>query len=70
MGLLAGAGPHDRAVEQGVRWLVDGQDAAGTWAQALWTGTGFPKVFYLNYHLYRHTFPLMALAQYRAARGG
>jgi squalene-hopene/tetraprenyl-beta-curcumene cyclase len=67
MGLLAGAGPHDRAVEQGVRWLVDGQDAAGTWAQALWTGTGFPKVFYLNYHLYRHTFPLMALAQYRAA---
>jgi squalene-hopene/tetraprenyl-beta-curcumene cyclase len=67
MGLLAGAGPRDRAVEGGVRWLVDRQDAAGTWEQALWTGTGFPKVFYLNYHLYRHTFPLMALAQYGAA---
>jgi squalene cyclase len=25
-------------------------------------------VFYLNYHYYRHYFPLMALAQYRAAR--
>jgi squalene-hopene/tetraprenyl-beta-curcumene cyclase len=68
MGLLAGgADPHDHAVERGVRYLVGGQDAAGTWEQALWTGTGFPKVFYLDYHLYRHTFPLMALAQYRAA---
>ena len=36
----------------------------GTWAQEVWTGTGFPKVFYLNYHYYRHYFPLMALAQY------
>ena len=40
------------------------QDADGTWAQEPWTGTGFPKVFYLNYHYYRHYFPLMALAQY------
>ena len=70
MGLLAGDGAHDRAVERGIHWLLERQDAAGTWEQALWTGTGFPKVFYLNYHLYRHTFPLMALAQYRAARGG
>jgi squalene-hopene/tetraprenyl-beta-curcumene cyclase len=68
MGLLAGDGAHDRAVERGIHWLLERQDAAGTWEQALWTGTGFPKVFYLNYHLYRHTFPLMALAQYRAAR--
>jgi squalene-hopene/tetraprenyl-beta-curcumene cyclase len=71
MGLLAGAEPHERAVERGVRYLVEHQlkDGAheGTWAQELWTGTGFPKVFYLDYHLYRHTFPLMALAQYRAA---
>ncbi len=44
-------------------------DAAGTWAQQPWTGTGFPEVFYLNYHFYRHYFPLMALAQYRAAVG-
>ena len=43
------------------------QDADGTWAQDAWTGTGFPRVFYLNYHLYRHYFPLMALAQYRRA---
>jgi squalene-hopene/tetraprenyl-beta-curcumene cyclase len=70
MGLLAGGGPHDRAVERGVRYLLERQDGEGTWEQAQWTGTGFPQVFYLNYHLYRHTFPLMALAQYRAALGG
>jgi squalene-hopene/tetraprenyl-beta-curcumene cyclase len=69
MGLLAGVGARDRAVERGVRWLVERQDDAGTWEQAPWTGTGFPKVFYLNYHLYRHTFPLMALGQYRTALG-
>ena len=26
------------------------------------TGTGFPGDFYINYHLYRHVFPTLALA--------
>jgi squalene-hopene/tetraprenyl-beta-curcumene cyclase len=69
MGLLAAAGPEDDAVQRGVRHLVEHQDAQGTWAEEPWTGTGFPRVFYLRYHLYRHTFPLMALGQYRAALG-
>jgi squalene-hopene/tetraprenyl-beta-curcumene cyclase len=68
MGLLAGGLADDPAVRRGVRWLLDKQDQAGTWAQESWTGTGFPKVFYLNYHYYRHYFPLMALAQYATAR--
>jgi squalene-hopene/tetraprenyl-beta-curcumene cyclase len=68
MGLLAASDVNGQAVRRGVRYLLDHQDAAGTWEQALWTGTGFPKVFYLNYHFYRHYFPLMALGQYRAAR--
>jgi squalene-hopene/tetraprenyl-beta-curcumene cyclase len=69
MGLLAASGPDDPAVERGVRHLLERQDGDGTWAEEPWTGTGFPRVFYLRYHLYRHTFPLMALGQYRAARG-
>ncbi|HVR63925.1 MAG TPA: squalene--hopene cyclase [Polyangia bacterium] len=72
MGLLAGGGPAivDTApVRRGVRWLLERQDGDGTWEQAAWTGTGFPKVFYLNYHYYRHYFPLMALGQYARARG-
>ena len=39
---------------------------AGT--EELATGTGFPKVFYLNYHLYRIYFPLLALAAFLKAR--
>ena len=40
-------------------------EPAGAWREKWFTGTGFPKVFYLRYHLYRHYFPLMALARYR-----
>jgi squalene-hopene/tetraprenyl-beta-curcumene cyclase len=67
MGLMAGGENESPAVRRGVRWLLDHQDGEGTWVQDLWTGTGFPKVFYLNYAYYRHYFPLMALAQYAHA---
>ncbi|CAN5820605.1 hypothetical protein BH11PLA1_BH11PLA1_00100 [soil metagenome] len=47
------------------RWPRDPvTDLAGAWAEHEFTGTGFPKVFYLRYHLYRHSFPLKALARY------
>ncbi|MBJ7608621.1 MAG: squalene--hopene cyclase [Candidatus Dormibacteraeota bacterium] len=59
--LQAGAGPHHRACAAGVGYLMDRQ-VDGTWAEAEHTGTGFPGDFYINYHLYRHVFPLMALA--------
>lgn len=39
-------------------------EPAGSWREEWFTGTGFPKVFYLRYHLYRHYFPVMALARY------
>ncbi len=45
---------------------ADGPDA-GTWREEEFTGTGFPRHFYLRYHLYRHYFPLMALGRFRAA---
>ena len=64
MGLIsAGEGDSD-SVRRGVRYLVETQQADGTWDEAQWTGTGFPKVFYLKYHLYRISFPLMALSRY------
>jgi squalene-hopene/tetraprenyl-beta-curcumene cyclase len=66
LGLLAADGPHGRAVERGVDWLVRRQGTDDTWQERLFTGTGFPRHFYLRYHLYRHYFPLMALGQYRA----
>jgi squalene-hopene/tetraprenyl-beta-curcumene cyclase len=51
-----------------VQFLLDTQTADGTWEEEHWTGTGFPRVFYLKYHYYRHYFPMMALAQYRTFR--
>ena len=50
--------------------LVDPvRDLAGGWSEHFFTGTGFPKVFYLRYHLYRHSFPLKAIARYAARLG-
>jgi len=53
------------AVRRGVDYLLDRQRDDGTWFDQIWTATGFPKVFYLRYHLYATYFPLWALAAYR-----
>jgi squalene-hopene/tetraprenyl-beta-curcumene cyclase len=62
----AGAGQETDAVERGIQWLVDHQRDDGTWDEPQYTGTGFPRDFYLNYHLYRLVFPVMALGRYVA----
>lgn len=64
MGLMA-AGDRSDAVRNGISWLVDRQNSSGGWDEGPFTGTGFPKVFYLKYHYYRIYFPLMALARAR-----
>ncbi len=66
MALMA-AGDFDESVERGVRCLIDTQRADGTWDEGEWTGTGFPKVFYLEYTMYRNYFPLQALGTYQRA---
>jgi squalene-hopene/tetraprenyl-beta-curcumene cyclase len=63
MGLMAALGA-DRDAGRAVQWLIDHQGADGNWEEHFYTGTGFPKVFYLKYHLYRLYFPLTALARY------
>jgi squalene-hopene/tetraprenyl-beta-curcumene cyclase len=55
--------PRARALERGVDWLVATQRADGTWDEPQYTGTGFPSDYYINYHLYRLTFPIMALGR-------
>jgi len=70
IGLLAAVGPDDPAVARAVAWLVSHQNEDGTWDEAEFTGTGFPQVFYLKYHLYRNSFPLYALARYDNLRKG
>ena len=67
LGLIESGQVHSPAVRSGIRFLVERQQADGTWAEEEYTGTGFPKHFYINYHLYRNYFPQMALARYRSA---
>jgi squalene-hopene/tetraprenyl-beta-curcumene cyclase len=77
-------GPNDPDLWRALRWLAKTQltaadsidpklnpdgDPPGSWVETEFTGTGFPKVFYLRYHLYRLYFPLMAIGRALAAHG-
>ncbi len=64
MGLIASGDTTSSSVRNGVDYLARTQAADGSWAEELATGTGFPKVFYLNYHYYRLYFPVIALASF------
>lgn len=70
IGLLASAGPDDPASARAASWLVAHQNEDGSWDESEFTGTGFPCVFYLKYHLYRNSFPLYALARYDNLKKG
>jgi squalene-hopene/tetraprenyl-beta-curcumene cyclase len=75
LGLLAAGDTRSDSVAKGIRWLVDRQHEDGSWdelvpgrnGESYYTGTGFPRVFYLGYHLYKQYFPLLALTTYERA---
>ncbi|MHB8619184.1 MAG: squalene--hopene cyclase [Chloroflexota bacterium] len=64
LGLLAAPGAPEETVARGVRFLVERQRDDGRWDEPEFTGTGFPRAFMINYHLYRQYFPVMALGRY------
>jgi squalene-hopene/tetraprenyl-beta-curcumene cyclase len=67
LGMIAAGRATGEAVRKGIDFLLRTQSADGSWDEASFTGTGFPRVFYLKYHLYRVYFPLMAISRYRKA---
>lgn len=64
MGLCVFGDAHSESLLRGVEYLLDTQNSDGSWTENETTGTGFPKVFYLKYDMYRNTWPLLALANY------
>jgi squalene-hopene/tetraprenyl-beta-curcumene cyclase len=69
LGLLAAGEADGDETRAGIEYLIAEQTADGTWSEDEFTGTGFPKVFYLKYHLYPQYFPLMALGRYAKTAG-
>jgi squalene-hopene/tetraprenyl-beta-curcumene cyclase len=69
LALIAAGRARSDAVLRGIEFLLASRRDEGTWDEECFTGTGFPRVFYLKYHLYRINFPLMAIARYQAAVG-
>jgi squalene-hopene/tetraprenyl-beta-curcumene cyclase len=70
LGLMAAGQVDHPAVARGIHYLKTTQGSDGLWRQAHYTGGGFPRVFYLNYHGYPKFFPLWALARYRNLKAG
>jgi squalene-hopene/tetraprenyl-beta-curcumene cyclase len=64
LGLLAAGDTRSDSVARGIAYLMRTQGKDGSWDEPYFTGTGFPRVFYLKYHLYREYFPLLALTTY------
>ena len=65
LGLMAAGEGASEAVDRGIAYLLDKQEADGLWEDIWFTAPGFPRVFYLKYHGYSKYFPLWALARYQ-----
>src|SRR6204780_5139407 len=64
LGLLAVGDTRSDSVARAMPCLLRTKREDGSWDEPFCTGTGFPRVFYLQYHLYRQYFPLLALTTY------
>jgi squalene-hopene/tetraprenyl-beta-curcumene cyclase len=65
MGLCAFDDAQRPSIVRGIEYLIRTQNRDGSWTEHETTGTGFPKVFYLKYDMYRNSWPLLALGTYR-----
>ena len=70
MGICACRDLDRPSIQRGLRYLLNSQKPDGSWDEEQITGTGFPRVFYLKYDMYRQNFPLLALATYVNYRSG
>jgi squalene-hopene/tetraprenyl-beta-curcumene cyclase len=66
LALMAAGETESEAVRRGIAYLVAHPRDGVRWQESLYTGVGFPRVFYLKYHGYAAYFPLWAVARYRS----
>jgi squalene-hopene/tetraprenyl-beta-curcumene cyclase len=64
MGLMSAGDIDCEQVQRGLDYLLRTQNQAGSWDETAFTGTGFPRVFYLKYHMYSQYFPVFAIGMY------
>ena len=70
MGLCACGDAARESIVNGIEWIAKNQNPDGSWTEDYTTGTGFPRVFFLKYDMYRNDFPLLALATYARMTNG
>lgn len=66
LALMAVGEVESDAVGGGIGFLQNAPRTGARWTEKLFTGVGFPRVFYLRYHGYSSYFPLWAVARYRS----
>ncbi|MEI8395874.1 MAG: squalene--hopene cyclase [Rhodospirillaceae bacterium] len=65
LGLMAAGEVGCDSVRRGVEFLEQAPRSGARWEEQLYTGVGFPRVFYLRYHGYAAYFPLWAISRFR-----
>ena len=67
---VAAGNAEDSRRGRAADYLCAAQRPDGDWHEEHFTGTGFPLDFMIRYHLYRITFPLLALGRLRERLAG
>jgi len=65
LGYVSGGAAEALSTRRAAEYLLQVQRPDGDWDEQHYTGTGFPLDFMIRYHLYRLTFPLLALGRLR-----
>jgi squalene-hopene/tetraprenyl-beta-curcumene cyclase len=65
LGYASAGNPERGSARRAADYLCESQRPDGDWDEQHFTGTGFPLDFMIRYHLYRITFPLLALGRMR-----
>ena len=67
---VSGGASAGLSARRAAEYLLRVQRPDGDWDEPHYTGTGFPLDFMIRYHLYRLTFPLLALGRLRERLNG